>query len=216
MESRWQVLKFVSGGVLSGDKLKDFAKQPDKTPSSPIAQAMTTSDNLVNRELEDAIPGIYHAETSNATELQNSKQPKTKKIALGHSDSSAKRQLGLTKPHSPCKRVELRSEQSVDSGSLSKPRVAASEPKKRKKMRRMMDTPQEGKQPSHSSFKEGPEMPSPLAAESQTTSVVRGSTASRHAVRARYIRQKKMAIMDTKALNEVCHFSFIGKHPRNH
>lgn len=224
LESRWQVLKFVSGGVLSGDKLEDFAKQPDQTPSSPIAQVVTTSDNLVNQELEDTIRGIYHAETSNATELRNSKRPKTKKTALEYSDSSAKRQLGSMKQHSPdlpesqvtCKSVELRPQQSEDSGYLSKTRVAASERKKRKKMRRMMDTPQEGEQPSHPSFKEGLEMPLPLAAESQTPSVVRGALASRHVVRARYIRQKKMAMMDTKALNEVCHFSFIEKYPRNH
>lgn len=225
LESRWQVLKFVSGGFLAGDKLKDVAKQPEQTPSSPIAQAVITNDNLVNQELEDGVSETYHAETSNATKLRKSKQPKTKKITMEYSDSSSRHQLGPTKSHRPglpesqvtCKRVELRPEQSADSGRLSKTRAAAAgEPKKRKKRRRIMEAPQDGEQSPHSLSEEGLGKLSPSAAESQTLPVVSGSLASRHAVRARYIRQKNMAMMDTKALNEVCQFSIIGKHTRNH
>ena len=182
VESRWRVLKFVSGGLLTEDKSKDISKQPQKTPSSPITQSITTCNVPAHGEPDAGIDGLDRRESIKS------------------------------ESHNPCESREFyqtvisRSANSAYSESHNKRRkLEAGEPKKSKKRKRAIDKAPDLEQSQQPFFKEEA-LAKPLAAvvESQTAPVVRSSLSSRHAVRIRYIRHKRMVTKDKKGLNEVC------------
>lgn len=181
VESRWRVLKFVSGGLLTQDKSKDVSKQHQKPSSSPITQTITTCDVSAH-------------------------EPDTRLDGLDRQDSMKSESLGICESREPDQTVMSRSANSASSESHDKRRkLETREPKKSKKRKRDIDNApdlEQSQQPL--SKEEAPAKPLVAVVESQTAPVVRSSLSSRHAVRMRYIRQKRMVMKDRKALNEVC------------
>lgn len=182
VESRWRVLKFVSGGLLSGDQSEDVLMEPEKVSSSSVTQSMTTCDVPADEELDAVLDGIGQQESMKS------------------------------ESHIPCENREShqknmsRSADSASSRSHGRKRKSkAGEPKKRKKKKQAIPNTSD-LEPVQQSLLEEEVLAEPPAstAESQTTPVERSSLSSRHAVRMRYIRHKKMVMKDSKALNEVC------------
>ena len=182
VESRWRVLKFVSGGLLAGDQSEDVLVQPQKTSSSSVTQSMTTCDVPADEDSNAGIDGIGEQECmkSESHDPHENRDPHQKFMSrLADSISS--------KSHDRKRKSE------------------AGEPKKRKKKRRAITNTSDLKQLPQSLPEEEAlaELPASTV-ESQTPPVKRSSLSSRHAVRIRYIRHKKMVMKDCKALNEVC------------
>ena len=215
LESRWHVLKFVSGGLLEGDRSKEAVKQPKQTPSSLAAQVMTKVEFLVDHKVEAR---IHHAGSSNVRESRKSKKQKPEHDPIDDPDLSAAYRLDSTKPHtsnSP-ESQELQDKviappaDSADPKSLDigNPISAVAQLKPRKKRKRVLQNSRNEAQPQRSSSEKGLSTTVASGEEGRTTPAVIAPLASRHAVRGRYIRQKRMMTMDTKALNEVC-YQFI-------
>lgn len=181
LESRWRVLKFVSGGLLTEDKSKDAVKPSQIMPSSHVTQVVTTSDALFDEEVDTGINGLYKQES------MNSESPDAREV-----QESQDTAMPVSAHLAASERCNKRRESE------------AGEPKKRKKRKRAIDNPPEFEQLQQSLPEEALAKPSNTAMDGQTTPVIRSSLSSRHAVRIRYIRHKKMAMMDRNALNEVC------------
>lgn len=181
VESRWRVLKFVSGGLLTGNKSEDVSKQPQKTPSSPVTQSVTNCD-VPAEEVSDA--GIDR---------------------IGQQESMKSESPNPCESQQPHQKIMLKSANSASPKSHDRRRkLEAGEPKKRKKRKRAIDNPSDFEQPQQLLPEEKAltKPPAPTE-ESQTTPAVRSSLSSRHAVRIRDIRHKRMVMKDSKALNEV-------------
>ncbi len=214
--SRWQVLKFVSGGFLEGDKTEDIVKQSEQTLSMPTAEAVTKIDPPADGELETGIKG----QSSSVLEIRMPKRHKTKRSSMDQLALDATRQLPSTRPQNPNPgeiqeadgNIPSRPTESSASGRPKKRRESAiAERKSHKKRKKAKENPQDREQPQQilpqAITANAPES----AADRQTTPVATGLLASRHAVRQRYIKQKKMAMMDTRALNEVCQIFLFGR-----
>lgn len=173
LEGRWPILKFVSGGLLTDYKSKDLKEQPQKPPSSPIAQVVTTSDVPADEEVDARMNEIHQRKSvkSQSSDFQES-LPRSSRSAA--SDNR-----------------EIRGD--AEAGGI----------KKRKKRKRAIEKPSNDEIVQQSQAEETIEEHLAPAVEDQTTPEAGNSLSSRHAVRMRYIRHKKMAMMDRKALNEV-------------
>lgn len=181
VESRWRVLKFVSGGLLSKDKSEDVVNQPKKLPFSPVTQSVTSCDVPLDQELEAEVDGIRQQESmrSESSHLCESQDPL--QIVVPRSTH-----LASSKRHKKRRKSE------------------AGEQKKRKKRKEAIKKPPKLQQSQHSLPEEALAKPLALIGASQNAPIVQSSLSSRHAVRIRYIKHKKMVMKDRKALNEVC------------
>lgn len=182
VESRWRVLKFVSGGLLVGAKPEEYSERRKKTSSPPVTQSMTTCDASADERSDIGIDRMNEQESMES------------------------------ESHSPCESREYHQKSMSRSANLAsskshdrKRKSEAGEPTNRKKKKRAKNKTSDLKQSKRSSSEETllAEPPTPTV-ESQTTPVKRSSLSSRHAVRIRYIKHKKMVMKDIKALNEVC------------
>jgi Pin2-interacting protein X1 len=214
LESRWQVLKFVSGGFLVGDRLENTTKHHEQMQPSPIAQSITSSDFPVCRGFEaEMVKDRNHAKSSNGSTLCKLRRPKTKRPCIKGVDSDMNLQLVSLKSQSSYSQGSQEPHEKVasdvsQSAVLERPKrgreAPVAERKHRKKQRRVMENLQVQGQPQLLMPKKDVVKPP----ESRSTLFLAGLS-NRHAVRQRYIRQKKMAMMDTKALNEVCYIVSI-------
>lgn len=208
LESRWQVLKFVSSGFLVGDQPENAIKQHDQMPSLPISQSITNNDSSVNPGFQaEVIKDNNHTRSLNVSKLCKPKRTKTKRSFEDRLGPDAKIPLASTKSQSPDPpgSQEPHEEAVPDfaqSAVLERPKrgreAELKQRKRRKKNRGLMENMQNQGQ-SKLLVAENDLVKSP---ESRSTPVLAGLS-NRHAVRQRYIRQKRMATRDTKALNEV-------------
>lgn len=158
LESRWQVLKFVSGGLLEGDRSK-----------------------------EDRINANQDSDLS-AGHQQDS--PKPKSPSPPENEKAEDQVVSIL--------ADYRSHQKVLSETIDQ------ESKRPKKRKRMVQSPANGEKQQRLLPEKGSPLP-PVASDArgQASPMERTPLAGRHMVRGRYIRQKRMVMMDTKALNEV-------------
>ena len=181
VESRWRVLKFVSGGLLAGNKSNDVVKLSPKTLSSSVTEVVTTSDVLANEQVDAGINKI-HQRISTVSESPGpceSQEPH---------DNDVLKYAHLAASESRGKRRESE----------------AREQKKSRKRKRTVNNPADFEELQQSLPEEALTKPPAPAVEVQAPAVVRSSLSSRHAVRIRNIRHKKMVMKDMRALNEVC------------
>ena len=184
------VLHFVSGGYLVGDKLEILVPSPDDQQKDCQAT------------------------------LNNNKKPETKRIRHEHEKMTHTSPLvGSTGEGSDPGRYHDVSDDIEAKETINDQRkIEKTERKMRRRLRREAKAAFSDQSKLAGAF-DNPQLPfissetaldgiakpsvSEVIATSQMVQSSQGS-GGRHAVRQRYIRQKRLATMDTKALNEVC------------
>ena len=219
-ERRWGILRFVSGGILVGDRIRELADEEKLRAASVLHQPTSVekskqhenpSTHGFQASSNATIPvdhirkgiSMNHAEAASLTPdiavtgprstVQTQGEPEVEDIDLPHidnvlSDKARRKAAKLERKLARRKRREARRaarSQTVQSASLSSITPAY-----------FNETPDLGEDICQESSSAMVTLPPAL-------SVTAAPVVGRHVIRQRYIRQKKMAIMDPKALNEV-------------
>lgn len=182
LERRWQFPHFVSGGFLVGEQLKPVGQKPVETsiPSQKeCPHDNQHSDCVRSQKLDDNIEMLVPHKTIDISKQQ--KMERSRNTSMSIDEPSTKHR---------------RSEEKIGDQNLQGRFEKAKGRLKRKKRRHADQLDETARSQS---------LPSPIASTiNQPSSTPKHSVGDRYAVRQRYIRQKKMALSDAKALNEVC------------
>ena len=219
VEKRWESLNFVSGGLLVGDKIwgKGEAAEEGNETSKHTSQKGEAPKEVV----------MITEPTPKARSKQKSKDKESKeeRRARRKAKHTVERPLGEAKPIVESQGISAgieRESQDDDDGDSSLQQERRKEEKRLRKAkkaqrkldkRRRKETEKATEESSvqsillptqtvvSSSSKITPTPMEPSRSPVPSTS----NSGGRHAVRQRYIRQKQMAMLDPKALNEVNH-----------
>jgi len=180
-ERRWGALRFVSGGVLVGDKIEKLVEAEKLRLAGNLANARPPkpSSNVRNESkvVEEAqlSPTLDPKPSEEDEASMTVKEPPDGKKNLTVSDSNIT--ISIVKAKKKAEKAQMKLDR-----------------RKRKEERRAARAAQ-----------------TPVTSSASTTSESRSGSApssvtalgGRHAIRNRYIMHKKMAMMDPKALNEI-------------
>ena len=222
-ESRWGALRFVSGGFLVGDKIEEIAG--DRATGSLEGKGVKTQDNT---HAHDAGSKSGNASSKSAQEEKPVKKPKKSKKRRESTFEDVQAE-------------DQHSVEPIDEASHKAPRIANPEKtpgdvpgdlsendrreirraekaqrkmarhvRREEKRLRRLDITLSGSV-MHEVIDAGKEVVPVDLVEPEVSS--RTASIGRHNVRSRYVQQKKMALMDPKALNEVCKSpTFLREH----
>lgn len=218
VDQRWGNLRFVSGGLLVGSELRDLAKGEQ--------DALNTSQQAPGHNSENAtLPEASRPQEIRSEILQRKKHKKRKTSA---DDYSVKRTskvvdwsvLGSQPPRNPWAEPELETHTSpkdiFDQVQTEKVGRHAEKAERKLKRRAKRDARHSLRVQEQLSILPSLDLiPDPDIGEvdvashalreiNAATQVWQGYGAGRLTVRHRYIQHKKMCMMDSKALNEVC------------
>ena len=227
MEHRWGTLRFVSGGVLVGDRIKELAegerlRLADRLPVSQPDEVSERQDEILEERARAKAKRRAKASKSQI-ELVLAETSSKNFIAV----SAAEEDNQVTTILVPEELVDEKnddSETNVERTNKSQKKAEKlqrkldrMERREARRLRRIIkETPFIESTPPSEIIPSRSVNPPPTKRDSQLELTIPGPviaspviTASplvgRHAARQRYIRQKKMAMMDPKALNEVSH-----------
>lgn len=211
-ENRWGALRFVSGGFLVGDKIEESARE-DAAAESMEAETMNTQDKIhahnadSKSEVASSKSSVKKPKKSKRRresifedvqiEHQQSEKPMNNECHEALSIASPEDNLGdAAGDLSKTNRSEIRR------AEKSQRKMARHVRREEKRLRRL-----DGDKIKHSErvMLEVHDAGKEVVPVEQLKPEVSSSKASsgRHNVRSRYVQQKKMAVMDAKALNEV-------------
>lgn len=206
-ERRFGALRFVSGGVLVGDRIEKLVEDEKlrlaEKSSSPFDQASFAASK--EKRKNEAKGHIKVAmDTSKSTESLTALQ-----TAAPELDASNAMMENLEAT------VDVELENSKQDKNSDKAKSKAVKAQRKLERRQRKETRRATRAERHpimippcttssSDQQSGPQDP-PQSDETGSSSVlaVTAAISGRHAVRQRYIRQKKLAVMDLRALNEV-------------
>lgn len=216
VEAKWGPMRFVRGGLLVGDEMKEEAQSTESTTASDAE--------------------VQNADTATDEKPKKSKRDKKskKRKAADLEDSETESSEDARKQEKRRRRAERRAKKLAASGELEAPdeddtRTKRKSKKDRAKTRTGTSSEAEDEQidakKSKGDKKEKKRRKKEDAAdaETSTTTTVSSSAAatgtstptktgglvpgSRNFVRSRFIAQKRQAVLDTKALAQVCDLS---------
>lgn len=237
-ENRRGSLRFVSGGLLVGDRIKENAEENSQHSAAPesilvqplqVPAALKPKDEVANPKVRN------HAEQSPKSLTAEKPRKIIKSKSARSAEDTAESNLDRSLPEGSKTGTILTKNSGcntpVDYGS-SQPNLGKfqrladkAERKLQRKLRRearrvsctgqgggssdMFTTPSLPQHVSPSVTEQSPPEKAELVGDREK-SLPNRLAGGRHAVRQRYIRHKKMAMMDTKALNEVCHRQMLS------
>ena len=218
VESRWGALRFVSGGLLVGDRAEE-TQQPQETDSTPVIKALPTpaGSNFVSLEGSDKAKKTLESTVDDfhtATVVKQSKKSKLKKQRSARAEPSeplqAMEDLAADKPLSvPASRDESEMNSSETDRARRRAEKAQRKIERRaRKEAKRTSRNRDSEEPNAVMTKPGPQkgVPPVVFTEERSKAIslpAKLERGGRHAVRQRYIQQKKMAMTDAGALNEV-------------
>ena len=213
IDQRWGNLRFVSGGLLLGDTLRDLAEHGKDPLNDSLEMPSHDAENA--KLLGTNRPREVHSNTS-----KRKKTYERKILGDGHSGKETsngvdQRLLGIQSPIDLSLEPEGESQSSPNKMRDQSDKVRRHAERVEHKLKRRVekDSRRTMKVRGQSSILTSPELVQildsdmgevtialpPGRATNATTSV-----GGRHAVRHRNIQYKKMCMVDNKALNEVC------------
>ena len=231
-ERRWSSLRFVSGGLLVGDRIQQLVEDNKKQLSTAKDGLLHPSRDLAASERANKIvkPRVQKlvgkspeiADVEKAKKIRKRRRFRSTNESLEieseiffndteHNSTNIGTKFGYDTP--------IENELGQQSASKAQRWAEKAERKLQRKLRRQAKEEARAEQnvessDMHTTPTSPQHLPSSIVEDPSTltagTAGVReaqlrdGAVGGRHAVRQRYIRQKKMAIMDTKALHEVC------------
>ncbi|MCJ1303125.1 telomerase inhibitor [Hypocenomyce scalaris] len=235
-ESRWGFVRFVSGGLLVGDKIQKLADDQAKRLRSSL---LVKPDGQVGVSLQHKQAAGQHkmpvVETGSVDRLAKKKSPKPPNPRQSVEAEVSDRHVSVSSVKSEanaCNEEQrsipgLEVTQSLSlamENSMPKPldpdkAKRKAEKKRRKQERELRRATRKSRrvQQANQSTAEGAEESTQVECKDGSVALLSSSTKpapsripsssavveGRHAVRQRYIQHKKMAMMDSKALNEV-------------
>ncbi|KAL8788857.1 MAG: hypothetical protein Q9195_007120 [Heterodermia aff. obscurata] len=210
-ENRWGALRFVSGGFLVGDRIEEVGSDepaakvpsascaPSKTDVSPVEPTKALPDPVteevnVKRSKRSKKRKQYETEDQRSDEAVNHQPP-----TFGHNpDIEERRSKEATDAQS---KGFVESEERSKQRSEKVERKLARQVRREEKRQRRSELAM-GKKDLGVAELEARDQASKADAAIYTASPTQ-QTSGRHNVRSRYVQQKKMALMNPKALNEV-------------
>lgn len=208
---RWGSLRFVSGGYLVGDDLREGAKKRNYEigPSQPAASLTPENDRQpeVNKQATAPLDSSGRRSNRKSNSCGDSRPHTGFRNGL---DSILMRNPspGSFPPEQNLSSDTLIADVGDDQRTLDKARRRAQKAERKLERRRRKDASiQEQNLPDPAQLgadiKEEIAAPHSVVGSTRSKKVLGGHGGSRNAVRQRYIQQKKMALMNNKALNEV-------------
>ena len=213
-ENRWGTLRFVSGGFLVGDRIEEAggnatARLPNAGRVEQAAPSKTdVSANEVTKALSDPV-----MEEANVKSRSKKKKRKQSETADQASEEAVKHQVPTfnNSPDTEERRAKevtnTQSRGSVGSEEKIKRRAEKAQRKLVRQVRReekRLRRPEWATEEKDLGVAELEAQDHARQAQSiQSTASPTQHTNQRHNVRSRYVQQKKMALMNPKALNEV-------------
>ena len=238
-ENRWGSLRFVSGGLLVRDEIQKPVKETSQPLPAIKVTSLLTTHVTPPRELEEIAKPEDQDRTGNSPSSKEVKTPNKvvhRKItgsAHGTLETSPQRALSIGKDCESVFEVEpkdtthSKDELRQPSSDKAQRRAEKEQRKLQRKLRReakkasRMDSSMEQSAMTATSILQEQSSPliialPPMETDKIPDTIPRKIVASgRHIVRQRYIRHKKMAVMDKRALNEVGYFQpFLKWKPR--
>ena len=219
-ERRWGILKFVSGGALVGDRIRELADEEKLRVAGHPHQLKSVEKP---KQKENLLTHGFEA-TSNSTIPADHTGKST---SLKHADAAfINPDSEVSEPRPIVQRKEVSDTEEMDHPKIDtllsdKARRKAAKLKRRLDRRKRKEVRKATRSrtiqlaspssttPARLSKAQDPEedvgqdSTSATVTLPPTLSVTAVPAGARHVIRQRYIRQKKMAIMDPKALNEV-------------
>ncbi|KAJ8607634.1 hypothetical protein MRB53_040153 [Persea americana] len=194
---RWGTMNFVSGGLLVGDKMLD-KDETVKDVMSKVKTADKTSDtpSQINkkRTREEESDPVKTAKKSKISKVEKVEKQDSSSNDEANGESDSDRPNDKSNPRSTIKQDD--DQQSKQKRREMKAlRKAEKRERKEAKKKRKADRTETN---TSSAITSGTSTPN--AASGSATPQFAGS---RHAVRQRYIAQKRLASMDPRALNEI-------------
>ena len=217
-ENRWGALRFIRGGFLVGDRIQEVGSDetPAEIPSDSRAeQAVPSKTDVSAIESTKALPNSVTEEV-NVKRSKKSKKRKQSETADQPLEEAVNHQL-LTFGHSP-DIEERQSEEATDRQSKGfvegKEKLKRRSEKAERKLARHVRREEKRLRRSELAMEEKDLGVVELEAQDHARQAVAAEpmqftasptqhTRGRHNVRSRYVQQKKMALMNPKALNEV-------------
>ena len=229
-ERRWGSLRFVSGGLLVGDSIRKLTEGNERHLPAPENGLLELSQNAAapkaeNRIAKDIAQGVIRElpEVSKVEEPQKAKKRRRFKSTDGSSESESRKRMHKVGDGSTINETTFNRDTPIENEtgkpvvSKAKRQAEKAERKLQRKLRREAKEAASGEQDLETPDIHIPpishppsstvEKPPTYMAETKASREVQlrdGAAGGRHGVRQRYIRHKKMAMMDTKALHEVC------------
>ena len=213
-ENRWGALRFVSGGFLVGDRIEevDGDEAAARVPSAGrVDQASPSKTDVSVIESTKALSDPVIEEGNIKRKSKRSKKRKQSEAADQPSEKAVNHQLP-TPSHNPDTEESWAKEVTsiASRGSVGKEeKLKRRAEKAQRKLARQLRREEKRLRRSELAIEEKDLGVAELEAQDHATqagaATPEQSTASptRHNVRSRYVQQKKMALMDSKALNEV-------------
>jgi Pin2-interacting protein X1 len=200
VEKRWKTMTFVKAGLLVQDKMPESTTPPkagEPASASDEAGSKKAKKRRKREKSKDSDSQRASEESQgdgDSAKLRRDKKEKRKKKKVSKVDSTSEPDDGTD--GSSVKKSKKRKEKmdaTSDSEKDSDLSTAKSLKKKRRKEKtESSNTPEVLSEHTPTEFSAGL-----IAARERTPQ-------GRHILRSRHIHQKKMALMDSKSLNEVC------------
>lgn len=196
-ERKWGTIRFVKGGVLVGDKIQDLIdgekERLKELEENAIAANDSSDGSSSSSDNEEEVIETKRAKLSKSDKLKDSKKRKAVEISEdeGESESAATDTKPKKKKSTDPARIARKAE-----------RAAKREAKEIKKAKK-------AEKERRKSAKGVESISLPTSAISTPPTSRPGTPHGIHAIRSRNILQKRMAVMDTAALNQVCSINLL-------
>ena len=212
-ENKWGALRFVSGGFLVGDKIEEAVEDiPGTEISIPTEKEAPANPHAPQPDLE---PLITATDTDAKNMSKKSKKPKKSRKSgvrdlLGNQRIGDERTTCDSDPISPEREAREAMEAHVENTDTSKEETGKRAERAQRKLDRRVRREQRrlrrlGKVDSNTKASRTQDSARQFVTVDavQPRAPPKIQNSGRPNVRSRYVQQKKMALMDPKALNEV-------------
>ncbi|MCJ1243922.1 telomerase inhibitor [Trapelia coarctata] len=206
-ERRFGALRFVSGGVLVGDRIEKLVEDEKLRIAGKLTSSLDQGSLAPpHDETKMSVKGLTEASRDHSTSTESSNTTQTAASELDALEIETEDQEAATALDQENSGPEKSSDKAKRKAEKAQRRLKRRERKEGRRAARAERHPAAISSCTTSPSDQQSELHNqPRSDESQPSSVVAVTAAvsGRHAVRQRYIRQKKLAVMDPKALNEI-------------
>ncbi|KAF2499732.1 hypothetical protein BU16DRAFT_547939 [Lophium mytilinum] len=206
---RWGTMRFVSGGFLVGDKIERLVQgekrkrgEEDGVSVEPEKKVRRKKgrENLAAAAVADASDEGVEAESKSKEKKEKKRRRQKEKNADETPSESAKATSKSADEKAEKKRRKVERRALKEARRLKKAERKVAESGSKSISATSTATPSRAQSSSSSEEDEAEEVKKPAL---PTTNPAFSMVGGRHAVRQRYIRQKKMASMDPRAMREI-------------
>lgn len=202
VEQRWGPMRFVRGGLLVGDEVKGLEEKESNQDSSSSDETMEEAKPKKSKKRKAAEQ--EEEEETESSKKKRRKEERRKQKALAQEEADASEDVTKTKKKAK-KSKKSKSEDASEENTPAPEEETKAERKERKRAKKEKKRKRKEAQESEGDTKTTA-APSAVGSGISTPTGTGTSTPvrpNRNFVRSRFIAQKKEALLDAKALNQV-------------